>query len=118
MTSPLTHSPHCDHYIDDPAQPECLRKFLHFKRLPAVCQLPGCSPETEPLAFKYIPEEYRPHVWTDPVPVCFADHNGKRVRLVMASRFGDVGITSNLDACLGYDARVTLDQLSNFGDKP
>jgi hypothetical protein len=31
---------------------------------------------------------------------------GTRVRAVMSSRFGDVGITKNLEAVNGYDARI------------
>lgn len=38
----------------------------------------------------------------------------KRVRLVMASRFGDVGITRNLKAESGYAWRVPVEELCNF----
>jgi hypothetical protein len=51
------------------------------------------------------------------MPKCYATHQGKRVRLVMASRFGDVGITTNLKAERGYEARVGLHDLSDFSDK-
>jgi hypothetical protein len=34
----------------------------------------------------------------------------------MASRFGDVGITSNLDAEYGYDDRVAVEDLTDFTD--
>lgn len=40
---------------------------------------------------------------------------GARVKIVMVSRFGDVGITANLEADTGYDARVALDSLTDFG---
>lgn len=40
---------------------------------------------------------------------------GTRVKIVMVSRFGDVGITENLDAENGYGARVSLDTLKDFG---
>ena len=50
-------------------------------------------------------------------PVLFADHQGKRVRVVMASRFGDVGITNDLKAERGYDLRVSIEDLSNFSSK-
>lgn len=36
---------------------------------------------------------------------------GTKVKIVMVSRFGDVGITKNLDAEMGYAARVSLDVL-------
>ena len=42
---------------------------------------------------------------------------GTTVKIVMASRFGDVGITENLDAEQGYGARVSLEALTNLRDK-
>ncbi len=36
---------------------------------------------------------------------------GTLVRIVMVSRFGDVGITPDLEAVSGYVARVSLDEL-------
>jgi hypothetical protein len=39
---------------------------------------------------------------------------GQRVKIVMVSRFGDVGITDDLLADNGYGARVSLDALCNF----
>ena len=39
---------------------------------------------------------------------------GSTVKIVMASRFGDVGITPRLDEEYGYQARVTLDDLTNL----
>jgi hypothetical protein len=86
---------HCDDYIDDPATPAALRTFLAFARAPAHGQL--------------LP---KPH------PRLFADHKGKRVRVTMASRLGDVGITTNLDAELGYERRVRVHSLSNFAETP
>ena len=85
---------HCDDYIDDPAQPECLRQFLDYARSPAHGSLrPGKA------------------------PVLFADYEGSRVRVTMASRFGDVGITRKLHAEHGYDRRVVVASLSNFGTR-
>lgn len=43
---------------------------------------------------------------------------GSRVKIVMVSRLGDVGITENLDADVGYGARVELDALYNFDNEP
>lgn len=40
---------------------------------------------------------------------------GTRVKIVMVSRFGDVGITDDLAAENGYAARVLLADLCNFG---
>lgn len=86
---------HCDDYINDPETPECLREYLRVERMPAV-------------------EKYRQPLR----PKCFATHEGKRVRIVMASRFGDVGITEDLTAERGYDLRVYLNALSDFADEP
>ena len=88
---------HCDDAIHSDL-PLCVRYFLLVERLPAV---DGCVITA-----------------MHGMPKCFATHKGKRVRLVMASRFGDVGITRKLDAERGYDARVNLSELSDFGDKP
>lgn len=85
----------CDDYIDDPTAPAVLRTFLAFARAPAHGQL--------------LP---RPH------PRLFADHEGRRVRVTMASRFGDVGITTNHGAEAGYDRRVAVSQLDNFSEDP
>lgn len=84
---------HCDDYIEDPAVPSALRKFLELARAPAHGQL--------------LP---KPH------PQLFADHEGKRVRVTMASRLGVVGITSDFSADMGYESRVCVDQLSNFSE--
>ncbi len=105
---------HCDDYIDDPSQPECLRRYLGWARLPASCKYPPKDPAYE----RYISEELRPHIWRGPPPTLFADHEGKRVRIVMASRFGGVGITTDLKADHGYSERVAVEALSNFSDAP
>lgn len=39
---------------------------------------------------------------------------GTRVRIVMVSRFGDVGITEDLEAVNGYGARVYVDDLDGL----
>lgn len=100
---------HCDDLIDDETLPECLREFLRYNRLPAVCKQAGQERNT-----KWLEPNLHQYIWTDPEPVLFADHDGKRVRVVMASRFGDVGITENLSARRGYDKRVSVSALSNF----
>jgi hypothetical protein len=95
---------HCDDYIDDETQPKCLRQFLRYCRWPASYQI-----RAERLRIKK--------------PILFADwqrykNKKKRVRLVMASRFGDVGIARDLNAESGYDWRVPVETLSNFsGEK-
>jgi hypothetical protein len=86
---------HCDDYIDDPTAPEPLRAWLDFARKPAHGLL---TPS--------------PH------PRLFADHNGARVRVTMASRMGDVGITSMLANEHGYELRCLVGDPSNFGCEP
>jgi len=86
---------HCDDYIDDEAAPAVLREYLRRARGPAHGMLIA-----------------------EPFPRLFADHEGRRVRVVMASRLGDVGITPVLTAEHGYEARVLVEDLSNFGDVP
>lgn len=51
--------------------------------------------------------------WKDGHAACdeYTIPAGTRVKIVMFSRFGDVGITTKLDADHGYDARVMLDSL-------
>ena len=43
---------------------------------------------------------------------------GTRVRIVMVSRFGDVGITDDLTTEHGYHLRVDIDKLSEMFEKP
>lgn len=86
---------HCDDYIDDPEAPPSLRKFLTFARSPVHGLL---AP--------------KPH------PELYADHGGRRVRVTMASRMGDVGITSDLTAETGYEQRVRVKHLKNFSEVP
>lgn len=47
---------------------------------------------------------------------------GTRVKIVMASRFGDVGITDDLSAEYGYHNRIPIEDLErkfeNFSDQP
>lgn len=86
---------HCDDYIDDESAHPALRTFLKRARSPA-------------------------HGHPDPAPFprLFADYEGRRVRVVMASRLGDVGITADLKADHGYQKRVAVEDLANFGAEP
>lgn len=88
-------SVHCDDVINMGFKyPICLRYFLLVMRLPAIEK-----------------SIIRQAVG---MPECYATYKDVRVKLVMASRMGDVGITTNLEAESGYDQRVSLDQLSEF----
>lgn len=100
---------HCDDMIDGPEQPAALRKYLSWARLPAVCKYGGDE--------KWVSPDLQPHIWREPIPQLFADHEGERYRVVMASRFGDVGITRRLNTDSGYEKRVLVSELSNFSDQ-
>ena len=88
---------HCEDYINDPGTPLCLAYFLLVNRLPAI----------DSNIIKCVKGE----------PVLYADWGRKRVRVIMASRLGDVGITEDLGRDVGYSKRVSLEKLSNFSDK-
>ena len=91
---------HCDEYIDDESAPLALRTFLKRAREPA-----------------------HGHLNPEPFPTLFATYNGVRVRVTMASRLGDVGISSECrrktcTANHGYNARVWLEQLTDISEDP
>lgn len=90
----IEESKHCDAYVDNPFGNAAARWFIFVNRLPASLRI---------LARPYI---------TD--PKLFADYQGKRVRVVMASRLGNLGITYDLTADYGYKLRVAVDELDNF----
>jgi len=95
---------HCDDYIDDEAAHPALRAFLKRARSPA-----------------------HGHLSRDPYPKLFATYNGTewqgvapgdRVRVVMASRMGDVGCTTDgSDKSNGYQVRCAVADLSAFSDE-
>lgn len=85
---------HCDDLWASGSLPQCAFRYLDIARAPAVKQI-GKT-----------------------IPPLFATHEGKRVRVVMASRFGDVGITEDLTAERGYSKRVFLPELTDFSDTP
>jgi hypothetical protein len=89
---------HCDYVIHDFKKPMALRWYLFINRLPAA---------DKGLCFQNGVKD----------PVLYAKYKGEWVRVVMASRFGDVGITDALDAEYGYDKRVAVDDLEAFTDK-
>jgi hypothetical protein len=74
----------------------CLRWFLYKNRVPAI---DGMLMEQNGVN-----------------PKLFADYKGKRVRVTMASRMGDVGITEYLKKTHGYSERVAVEALTNFSD--
>ena len=96
----LDGRPHCDDYIDDETQPEALRKWLDYKRATAV--------------FQYEHPEQETTLYASTTAAVINLPVGTRVRLTMASRMGDVGISRDLTKQNGYEVRVTLDTLENF----
>lgn len=93
---------HCDDILDGKSAtkyPQCVLDFLAVARSPAHGYSVGGK----------LPELYADIVIKNKV---------ERVKIVMASRFGDVGITTNMKAEYGYDARVFLEELNSFSDKP
>lgn len=73
------------------------------------------KPETWPWRIGTVKEVTRFLIWhghdTDPEFTYRWIPAGTKVKIVMVSRFGDVGITDNLAAENGYLARVGLNQL-------
>jgi hypothetical protein len=86
---------HCDDFIHDMELPLCARWFLFVHRLPAMDKALVRSVCSE--------------------PALYARRRGdeKWVRVVMASRFGDVGINETFEDH-GYTARVLISTLKDF----
>lgn len=59
-------------------------------------------------------EHFKGHSANGPVFEVVNIPAGTMVKIVMASRFGDVGITEKLDAEYGYGARVSMDSLYDY----
>lgn len=99
-----TNHRHCDEYIEDASQPKVLRDFLAWARLPAIDQW----------AVTEKPKLYATYNGDN------EEDKGKRCRVTMASRFGDVGITFHdlLNISLSYKMRCSLEELSDFSDVP
>lgn len=89
---------HVDDFIDDyTGDPYARWLFMHF-RLPAVLKL----------AFDPFMKDHK----------LFCTYKGERHRVTGASRLGDVWITKDFKKDTGYDARVDLDECSDWGPKP
>lgn len=74
------------------------RWVLHHMRSPASCQF-----AFEPFM--------QPHE-------LYCTYAGKRYRVVMASRMGDIGISRDFSKAHGYDARACVAECSEWSDKP
>jgi hypothetical protein len=113
---------HCDNLIEDETQPACLRTYLEYNRRPAIDKdLPEAD---EPRLFAILKADRSGEAYLgywdnkgpvmQPVPM----KAGQTVRVVMASRFGDVGITPVLNNVKGYVARVFVSDLESFSAAP
>lgn len=86
---------HCDDAIDDEAAHPALRTYLAWARQPAIDKDWNAQPKL------------------------FATRGGKRCRVVMASRFGDVGIRfDDFDRDSGYSLRCDVADLTDFSTTP
>ena len=87
---------HCDAVIDDAENwPEALRKFVGYHRRPAI-----------EIAADHAKGDFGPELYATDI------RTNERVRVTMASRLGDIGVSSNLDAANGYERRVSVDDLA------
>ncbi len=92
-----------DDFIDsicysDPSNVKYAKFVLHFMRLPAVYQ--G--------GFRDLISRYR----------LYGNYQGRRVRINVTSRLGDVGIHFDLTKSVGYDERVSLKEITDFSNHP
>ena len=94
---------HCDQVMNDPSAPECLRFFLRHARAPHRGALP-------PL-FATLKRYFSGRLLA---PVALK--KGERVRVTDGGRFGDVGVTTDLDEAAKYLARASVDELENFSE--
>lgn len=98
---------HCDDYIEDPYAPQCLRDFIRWHRQPAMDKYKS-SAEPRPILYATLTRDYP----------SFNLKEGQRVRVVMASRFGDLGVTTDFKAESGYTLRCLVSELSEWGTQP
>lgn len=98
---------HCDDYIDDPSQPECLRKFLEYGRAPGHGHDLGEKPK---LFATLVCPGKRELAFV----VRNGGKNGMRVKVNMASRMGDVGVSKDFKSDFGYFVRVPVEWLKEF----
>src|SRR5688572_13948279 len=107
---------HCEDYIDDERASLALRAFLKWQRRPAIKKT-GEAPSLFAVLQRDLTGQRYKGYWEngnaamENVPL----KAGQRVRVVMASRFGDVGVTPDLDAKHGYVARILVSDLDDFG---
>jgi hypothetical protein len=98
---------HCDDYIDDPSAPASLRALLKAARGPSQSAWLGGLP---PL-FATLKRDFAARDGDGVIPLLRV---GQRARVVMASKFGDVGITLALVNERDYVARAAIHERSVF----
>jgi len=84
------------------------------------------KPDTWPFVFAIVKEPTKFSEWighkrdefANPIMIERWIPAGTKVKIVMVSRFGDVGITDDLEAFNGYAARVSLDDLDRASLNP
>jgi hypothetical protein len=110
---------HCDDFLANSGLMQCVRDYLEVARAPAVEQTRPRPPLFATLTRDVTVHDYLgswdakgPRMRERLLP------KGSRIRVVMASRFGDVGITDDLNAEHGYGARLFLPELHDFGATP
>jgi hypothetical protein len=90
-------STHCDDYAQGSSGHPAARWFIFVHRLPYTLRALCAS--------------------RFPTPTLYATLDGRRVRVVMASRLGDLGVTSRLDDESSYERRVFVNSLEDFSEK-
>ena len=90
----------------DPAAPQCLQFFLKVASGP---NLPAGLPPLFATLKLDLPGRLR-----GPVKL----RKGERVRVVQAGKFGDVGVTTDMDGADIAMARASVDELEQFSEAP
>jgi hypothetical protein len=107
---------HCEDFIRDKTQPECLRRFIRIHRWPATwyCRMKERGMEDPKLyATVATATKAEEHHINE-----YGIRSGDRVKVVMASRMGDLGVTKNLSATCGYEVRLYVEWLKDFSETP
>lgn len=89
---------HVDDFIDDPSSHSYASFVLNWLRAPADHQA----------RFAPFMSRFR----------LYCTHGGKRYRVTMASRLGDIGLSSDPNRNAGYELRVMPDECSNWRCEP
>jgi len=108
---------HCDDFLANAGLMACVRAFLEVARAPAIQKTGPYPPLFATLSSDTPVCDFLGHGPREPIMRKRLLPKGTRVRIVMASRFGDVGITDRLEAEHGYGARLYLPELHDFSEE-